>query len=401
MLKERFPLFKKHPELVYLDSAATKLKPASVIAAQTEYLEASSTNIARGLYPLAEGTTARVDAVRKAAADFIGSDPEEIIFTSGTTAGLNMAAYMLENFITLEGNVVATDLEHHSNYLPWKELAKRSSAEFRLAASTSTGALDEESFEGVLDEHTELVALTAVSNVSGIINDIPSLVRFIRKRAPHAIIIIDAAQRAAHLPIDVREWDADMIAFSGHKMYGPTGIGILYGKKSLLDTLPPAVFGGGMVSDAYAEETVYREVPARFEAGTPDIAAIFGLGEAFRFLEEIGFEKIREHDLALQAHALSELRKVFGEDIQIIGSGKPEDYAGILSFTFGSLHPHDIAQLLGEKNVAVRAGEHCAAPFHRVKRLAATTRISFGIYNEKSDIDRLVAALKEVTRILS
>lgn len=401
MFKEQFPLFANYPELIYLDSAATSLKPASVITAQREYAEDFSTNVTRGLYPLAEATTGRVEEARQLVAAFIGSNQEEIIFTSGTTASLNMAAYMLENKLTSADNIVATDLEHHSNYLPWKELAKRSSADFRLARSNEAGALDETSFQEVLDEKTAIVALTAVSNVTGSIHDIPALVSLIRAIAPQALVIVDAAQMAAHLPIDVLAWDADMIAFSGHKMYGPTGIGILYGKRSLLETLPPASFGGGMVLDACASTTEYREIPARFEAGTPDIGAIFGLTEAIRFIQKIGWGTIREHDQQLQAYALTELRKAFGNHLRIIGSEEPSQHAGIVSFAFADLHPHDIAQLLGEKQIAVRAGEHCAAPFHRAKRLSATTRVSFGIYNEIADIDALIAELKEAVRLLS
>ncbi len=400
MHKELFPFFENYPDMIYLDSAATALKPKSVIDAEVEYLTLASTNLSRGLYPLAEHTSTHVENIRSLVASFIGGTKEEVIFTSGTTAGLNMLALILEDSLTKDDAIVVSDFEHHANYLPWKELAKRKNSSFHVLKSDDSGYIQESEIKRHITESTAIVAISALSNVTGVLQDMPRLITSIREIAPHAVIVVDAAQYVAHAPIDVRKWDADFVAFSGHKLYGPTGIGVLYGKKELLGVLQPRTYGGGMVLDAYSEKTVYKESPERFEAGTQNISGIFALGAAVNFIERIGYETLQHHDQKLQKYAEERLRDTFGDFVTIIGGSGYTKRAGILSFTLKGIHPHDIASLLGEKNICVRAGEHCATPWHRGHKVPATTRLSFGLYNDKTDIDTFITALIEVVKLL-
>ena len=399
-VKKDFPLFASHPDLVYLDSAATALKPKGVRDALNEYLTQYSTNISRGLYPLAETATEKFEATRDKVAAFIGANPQEIIFTAGATASINLAAALLADRIKPGDNIVVTEMEHHSNYLPWKELAQKSGCEFRVATLAPNGTLGLETLGDVLDRHTKIVAFPAVSNVLGTINPTKDIVALVKKINPGVLVVVDAAQAVGHLPLDVSAWGADFVAFSAHKMFGPTGVGVLFGRQSLLETLSPVTFGGGMVLDACAEHPVYKDTPYRFEAGTPNISGVIAFGAAIEYIESIGIENIRAHDRALAAYSFLRLREAFGDAIHIIGPESSAERSGIIAFAFDGMHPHDIAQLLGEENICVRAGEHCAAPLHRALDLAATTRISFSIYNSEHDVDRLIEKLKNISLIL-
>lgn len=400
-LKNDFPLFLSQPDLAYLDSAATTLKPASVIDAETAYLSTYSSNVGRGLYPLAETATGRFEAVRAKTARFIGAEEREIIFTSGTTDAINTAARLIESSIKPASNIVVTELEHHSNFLPWKELAKRTGAAFRIAQIADDGTIDTRSLLDLVDERTALVAFSAVSNVTGAISDVAHIVKTLRAKHPEIVILVDAAQAIAHIPIDVSGWDADFIAFSAHKAFGPTGVGILYSKASLLEQLAPVSFGGGMVLDACADTVEYKDIPYRFEAGTPNIGGVITWGAAIDYIESIGLANIHARETALATYAIQALNETFKDAIRIVGPQDPENRSGIISFSLEGIHPHDIAHLLGEAGISVRAGEHCAAPLHRALGLAATTRISLSIYNDTSDIDRLVEELKKIKDIFS
>jgi cysteine desulfurase/selenocysteine lyase len=392
-----FPLFTHETDLVYLDAAATSLKPRSVIQAEVEYLEKYSANIARGLYPLAETVTEKFEAVRGKVASFIGADSDkEIIFTSGTTASINLAARLLASLVDAADNIVVTEMEHHSNFLPWKELAQERSAAFRVIPMTAEGTIDIGSLANSIDARTKIVAFSAVSNVLGTINPVKEIVAAIKNINPHALVLVDAAQAVGHMPLAVSEWDADFVAFSAHKMYGPTGVGVLYGKAHLLESLPPVVFGGGMVLDACAEDTLYKDIPARFEAGTPNIGGVIALGAAIDYIQSLGLANIRTHERALVTYALTRLQTTFGETLRIIGPADLEKRSGIIAFAFKDIHPHDIAALLGEQHICVRAGEHCTAPLHRALALPATTRLSFGVYTTKEDIDRLIKTLETI-----
>ncbi len=399
--KQNFPLFDQYPGLVYLDTGATSLKPRSVIAAERSYEETLSTNVGRGLYPLAEEATERFEAVRGQVARFIGAqDEREIIFTSGTTASLNLAASLLEPILQTTDNIITTTLEHHSNFLPWAELARRKGRPLRLAPFTESGTIDTEALLSLVDSETKIVALSALSNVFGIQNPVTDIVRRIRAQNPNTLIIIDAAQMAGHLPVNVTVWDADLVAFSGHKMYGPTGTGILYGKHTLLETYSPTVFGGGMVLDACASPVAYKASPYCFEAGTPNISGVLGLGAAITFLQDIGFDTVSRHEHQLMSVMIDQLQQAFGTQIHILGDIQAQERSGIISFTLDGLHPHDLAQVLGEKHVCIRAGEHCAAPLHRTLGLPATARVSLGMYNTEEDIQTLIETIRQAQQLL-
>lgn len=395
-IKKSFPLFTNQPDLVYLDSAATALKPASVIMAETKYYEHYSSNIARGIYPLAEQATEAFEKTRAKVAAFIGARSEEIIFTSGTTASINLAADLLASHVNEGDNIVITAAEHHSNFLPWKELSKRKKAELRIVPVTKDGLLDLVTFRELVDDRTRVVSFGAISNVLGIINPVKEVVRLAKEKNPDTFVIIDAAQAVGHIPVDVTAWNADFIAFSGHKIFGPTGTGVLYGKHALLETLHPVSFGGGMVLDACAKETLYKEAPARFESGTPNIAGVIGLGQALEFIEMIGIDTIHARENTLALLACQKLKEAFGEKVTIIGTDTPELRSGIVSFVVSDVHPHDTAHLLGERNICIRAGLQCAAPLHETLDFSATTRLSFSIYNTEEDIEKLIAGLQAV-----
>lgn len=399
-LKKSFPIFTNQPELVYLDSAATALKPISVIDAERYYSEHISSNIARGTYPLAEQATEAFENTRKKAAAFLNAQPEEIIFTTGTTHGLNLVAQLLETRIEPGDNLIVTAAEHHSNFLPWKELAKRRGAELRVLPILPDGTIEQNALASLVDVHTKVLAFSAISNVLGIINPVASITKTVRAINPDALIVVDAAQAIGHIPVDVVLWDVDFLAFSGHKMFGPTGTGILFGKHAILETLTPVSFGGGMVLDACAPETLYKKSPACFEAGTPHIAGIIGLGAAFDFITAIGITNIRSHDVSLLSYALRRLAETFGKTLQIIGTQDLEQKSGILSFMMTAIHPHDVAYLLGEKNICVRAGLQCAAPLHQALDLSASIRLSLSVYNTEADIDQLITGLQRVRTIL-
>ncbi|MGK2848521.1 MAG: aminotransferase class V-fold PLP-dependent enzyme [Minisyncoccota bacterium] len=402
VLKKDFPIFTHHPDLVYLDSSATSLKPQAVIDAEREYLEQHSTNIARGLYPLAEQTTEKFERVREEVARFIGAaNAQEIIFTSGTTAGINLTAQLLEHQILSESNIVVTRMEHHSNFLPWKELAIRKNLSFRIASIDTNGHIDQNALLALVDADTAIVALSAVSNVLGVINPVQDIIARIKLKNPHTIILIDAAQALAHTPINVAKWNADFVAFSAHKAFGPTGVGVLYGKQELLETLSPVTFGGGMVLDACASTTLYQTIPTRFEAGTPNISGIIAFGVALDYISAISLTDIRLHEISLTQYAIKILQATFGSAIHIIGPSTASERVGILSFTLADIHPHDIAHVLGEQNICVRAGEHCTAPLHRALGLSATARISFSLYSTKQDIDIFIHALQRIQKKFS
>lgn len=400
-IRQAFPIFTNYPDLVYLDSAATALKPASVIAAEVAYYEHYSSNIARGIYPMAEKATEAFEGTRAKIASFIGaSRPEEIVFTSGTSASLNLVAQLLASRVTPGDNIIITATEHHSNLLLWKELAKTKGATLKIAPITKSGELDLTALQSLVDSRTRIIAWSAVSNVLGIINPVAKIVQTVKSINPAVITIVDAAQAVGHLPVNVAAWDTDFIAFSGHKIFGPTGTGVLFGKYTLLETLPPVSFGGGMVLDACAEETVYKDAPARFESGTPNIAGVIGLGAAIAFIESIGLDVIRTHELTLIDFTCRRLKEEFGASLQVIGDVPTEKKSGIISFTLEGIHPHDTAYLLGERDICVRAGLQCAAPLHETLNLSASARISLSVYNTEHDIEKLIAGIKEVRNVL-
>ncbi len=392
--REDFPFFKYSPDTVYLDSAASNLVPEKVIQKEVEYLEKYPANIARGLYPIAERATIEYGNSRKKIADWINATPNEIIFTSGTTESLNLLSFALESLVTKESSIATTVLDHHSNFLPWLMLARRSNASFRTLPISEDGEMQVESLQKTIDRSTKIVAFPHVSNVTGAIAPVAEIAKEIRRLSPSAIIVLDAAQSAAHFALDVRELGVDFIAFSGHKCFGPKGIGILWGRENLLDTLPAWKTGGGMVEFASENLATFRKSPARFEAGTPNIGGAIALGTAVEYIQSIGMKNIRQHEEKLTQYAENALLENF-RDIDIFGPKPGRDRGPLISFSLPNIHPHDIASFLGTNNICVRAGSHCAQPLHASIKKNASVRMSFSIYNLESDIDRTVSAIAE------
>ena len=394
-IKRLFPIFDARPGLVYLDSAATSLTPAPIIDAVAGYYRELSANVGRGLYATAEETTVRFEEVREHTARFLSVRADEIVFTRSTTEGINLLAYILEDHIKAGDNIVVTALEHHSNFLPWKRLAKRCGAELRIVPFEKDRSIHPDTARSFVDSRTKIFAFSAISNVFGTPNPVADLVRIVKDANPTILTIVDAAQAAGHFRIDVSDWNCDFLAFSGHKMFGPTGIGILFGKHDLLAALPPYQIGGGMVLDSCSTDPAYTNAPHRFEAGTPDIAAVLGFGTVLDFIDSIGIDAIHNHESGLATQAVSALKNALGDSIHILGL-KDGRTSGIVSFTMDGIHPHDIAQILGERDICIRAGEHCASPLHHALGIPASARASFSVYNTEADIDSLIQGLKEV-----
>ncbi len=394
-IRRDFPIFESNPRLVYLDSAATALKPKAVIEAMNRYYFEYSANVGRGLYPLAASATAAFDEARETVSKFLNVESKEtVVFTANATHGINQVALGLGHTVDSEKNLVVTELEHHSNFLPWKELAHRSGAELRIAHFDTSGQIDPEHLVSLIDGETAVVAFSAVSNVFGVINPVKELISAIRRKNPRTLILVDACQAVGHMIVDLQNWNADYLVFSGHKLFGPTGIGVLTGKPSALEQLRPINVGGGTVLDACSSETIYKALPENLEAGTPNIAGAIGLAAAIQYVKTLGVENIHAHEELIALYAIDRLKTSFGEKIHILGTEDAKKRPSILSFTLEGMHPHDIAEILGEKEVCVRAGEHCAAPLHRSLLLPATTRLSFSVYTTNDDINRFIDALK-------
>lgn len=393
-IKTHFPFFKTNKNLAYLDNAASTQTCAKSIKAMDDYYTKYRSNVHRGVYDVAVTATELYENARKKIAHLINAKPEEIIGTMGTTHGLNMLAYSLAPRLSHRDNIVLTRYEHHSNLVPWQQMAKHYGFQIRFIELTKDFTVDLASAKKVIDTHTKIVSFALVSNVLGTVAPASELIALAKK--VKATTIVDAAQAIAHLPIVVKKLDVDFLVFSGHKMYGPTGIGALYGKKVLLEEhLEPFFFGGDMVSEVSYTGAEWNYVPYKFEAGTPNIAGLIGLGEAAEFIEKVGWKQITQHENKLVAYALKKLTPL----VSIFGSTKPKNRIGALSFSIPGVHPHDIAEVVNRFGVAVRVGFHCAEPLHRAHHLVGSARASLGIYNTKEDIDRLVEALKKVKAI--
>ncbi len=408
-LKKDFPLFRNDPSLIYLDSTATSLKPMTVIQKESEYYEQYSANVFRGIYKISERATAEYEETRSAVAAFIkAAGPNEVIFTRNTTESLNLIAYGLGRKIVGKGDeIVVSIMEHHSNFVPWQVLAGETMADFKVINVDKEGYLDIRDshgsikLEGIITPKTKLLCLTHISNVLGTINPIKEIISQAKKINPTIITVVDAAQSVPHMPVDVQELGCDFLAFSSHKMLGPTGVGILWGRYELLESMYPFLYGGEMISEVHVDRALYKDPPHKFEAGTPDIAGVSALKEAIRYLQKIGMDSIRSHEQMLVAYALGRLKEEFGEDIRILGPTDPSHKGGIVAFTFKTLHTHDVAYILDEQNIAVRAGHHCAMPLHEFMGSPATTRASFYLYNTTDDVEKLIVALKKVDKTLS
>jgi cysteine desulfurase/selenocysteine lyase len=389
-VRRDFPIFENNPGLVFLDSAASAQKPSAVIDGVAEFYRRDYANIHRGVYRLSAKSTELYERARARVAKFLhASHDSEIVFVRGATEGINLVAYSWGGTFLKEGDeVLLTELEHHANIVPWQILRDRIGFKIVAAPIDATGGLDLAALERLITPRTRLVAVTQLANATGAMVPVEAIVRL--AHAKGAKILIDGCQAAPRLPVDVQALDCDFYVFSGHKIYGPTGIGVLYAKKDILDAMPPFQGGGDMILDVTFEKTLYREPPARFEAGTPDISGAIGLAIALDYVDAIGRDAILDHEEALTGYGADRLSDLPG--IRLIGAGQRR--LGILSIEAEGIHPHDLATLLDMNQVAVRAGHHCAQPLLDKLGLGASTRASFGIYNDERDIDALVAALK-------
>ena len=380
--------------LVYLDSAATSQKPQSVIDAVNEYYERYNSNVHRGSYQLAVEATEAQEQARATLARFIGAPRDaEVIFTKNATEAINLVARTWGQANLGPGDpVVITELEHHANIVPWHMLAAERGIELRWIPITSDGHLDLTDLDRLLDG-ARLVSVAAVSNVLGTITPFRELAEAAHRVG--ALMMVDASQYAPHLPTDVVDMGADFVAFTGHKMCGPTGIGVLWAKSELLEAMPPFLGGGEMILNVTKEGFTTADIPWKFEAGTPPIAEAVGLGAAADYLMGLGMENVREHEVALTGYALRTLNQRYGDDITIHGPAEPAERGGVLSFEYKDIHPHDVAQVLDRYGVCVRAGHHCAKPLMRVLGCAATSRASMYVYNDESDVDALADALAD------
>lgn len=396
-IKDRFPFFKNHPSVVYLDSASTSQRVDSAVLAEQEYYFEFNANVHRSLYPLAEEATMQYERVREIAKRFVrAGKAHEVIFTRGTTEALNIVAHCWGNTALKKGDeVVLSVLEHHSNLVPWQMLAKRSGAVLKFCPILSTGNLDYKALEKMVSKKTKLISMTGLSNTLGTLVDLPFLARLAKKTG--AKLCIDAAQLAAHMPLDVQKFDIDFLAFSSHKIYGPTGAGVLVAKRELLEKMEPWQGGGDMIREVHLEHSTWNDVPWKFEAGTPNIAQVIGMGAAMEFMMEIGKNALMKHDRELQEYCFKKLNEL--PFVVSYGPRNFDQHRGSVSFTVKGVHPHDVAAILGEEGVCVRAGHHCTMPLMKVLKLPSTVRVSFGLYNTKEDIDALSSALKKVVKV--
>ena len=401
-IKADFPILEREiragQRLVYLDSAATSQKPLAVINAEREFYLSHNAAAHRGAHQLAEEATELYEGARQKVASFIGAPMNEVIFTKSATESLNAIAYSLSNSSSDEmrseprlrispgDEILVTEMEHHANLVPWQELARRTGAILRFIPITPEGRLNLGEIESLINKRTKVVALTHQSNVLGTINPLEELTS--RARSVGALVVLDACQSVPHLPIDVRTLNVDFLAFSGHKMAGPTGVGILWGRQELLNSMSPFLFGGSMVESVTMESATYLKAPQRFEAGVPNMAQAVGLGAAVDYLQGIGLKEIHDHELALTRAALSGLETIPG--LSIIGPTETINRGGIISFALEGVHPHDLGQVLDGQGIAVRTGHHCAWPLMKKFDVVATTRASFYFYNDVADVESLI-----------
>jgi cysteine desulfurase/selenocysteine lyase len=396
-IRKDFPIFEQvingHP-LVYLDSAATSQKPRAVIEALERYYREANSNVHRGVHTLGSRATEAYELAREKVARFINAPTaNQVIFTRGTTESLNMVAYGYARQKLHEGDeIVLTPAEHHSNLIPWQQAARVTGATLKYIPLQEDGTITLDDVRETITENTKLVAIAHVSNVLGTIHPIREIAKL--AHAVGAVLVVDGAQSVPHMPVDVQNLDCDFLAFSGHKMCGPTGVGVLYGKRELLEQMEPTYFGGEMIDVVELYEATWKEIPWKFEGGTPIIAGAIGLGAAIDYLTQIGVEEIRRHDQELAAYALERLQALPG--VTVYGPKGGKDRGGLVTFNVEGVHPHDVSTVLDSEGIAIRAGHHCAQPLMRWLKVPATARASFYLYNTEADVDALVHGLNTV-----
>jgi len=397
-IRADFPLLQTQSHghsLVYLDNAATSQKPQAVIAAMTRYYTNQNANIHRGVYKLSVDATDAYEAVREKVTNFIHTgQPHEIVFVRGTTEAINLVATSWGGQNVKAGDeIILSELEHHSNIVPWQLLAQRTGAKIRVIPMTDAGELRLDEYEKLLNDRTRLVGITYISNALGTINPVEQITALAHQHG--AKVLVDGAQAVPHIPVNVTEIDCDFFAFSGHKVCGPTGVGVLWARQELLESMPPYQGGGDMISSVTFEESTWNAVPYKFEAGTPNIAGVVGLGAAIDYLAGIGMDKIAAYEHDLMGYALEKIAAIKG--VRIVGSAKPK--AAVISFVMEGVHPHDIGTILDGEGVAIRTGHHCCQPVMDRLNIPATARASLAFYNNREDIDRLAAAIEKVREV--
>ena len=378
--------------LVYLDNAATTQKPIEVINAIKEFYEKDNANVHRGLHELSLRSSIQYENAHKSVAEFINANEEEIIFTSGTTESINLLANSFEHILKPNDEIVITEMEHHSNFVPWQQLAIRKKLKLKIIPIKKDLSLDLDIAKKLITKKTKIVAITHISNSLGTINPIKEII--INAHKNNSLTIIDAAQSISHTKINVKNLDCDFLAFSGHKIFAPTGIGVLYGKKHLLEKLQPSKFGGGMIKEVTIKNSTWNDLPWKFEAGTPNISGAIGLQKAIEFVNNIGINNIEKHNQELTKYAISKLKNIPGITLYT-----PKNQGPIISFTLKNIHPHDVSEILNLEGIATRAGNHCTMPLMNKLKIQGTNRISFQIYNTKEDIDILIKAINKVQEV--
>ena len=385
--------------LVYLDSGATSQKPEQVISAEGDFYRKHNAAVHRGAHLLAEEASAAYESARENVASFIGAKAEETIFTKSATESINAIAYSFGNsdsssklFLTEDDEIVVSEMEHHANLIPWQQLAKRTGAKLRWLEVTEEGRLDLSNLSSLINSKTKIVAITHQSNVLGSITPLKPITE--AARAVGALIVLDACQSVPHFKVDVKELDVDFIMFSGHKMLGPTGVGILWGRESLLNEMSPFLFGGSMIDSVTMTDATWAQLPQKFEAGVPNMAQAVGLSAAVDYLNKVGMNNVHQHEIALTKQTLDGLSQIHG--VKIIGPVDIKDRGGVVSFTIDGVHPHDVGQYLDQHGIAVRTGHHCAWPLMRRLNLVGTTRASFHLYNTPDDVNKLLSAVSQV-----
>ena len=400
MVKEEFPILSKdvnNKPLVYLDNASTTQKPASVIDEIQEYYECTNSNIHRGVHHLSQKATEEYEEARTKIQKFIGAESsKEIVFVRGATEAVNLVANSYVNPLLSEGdNIIISHMEHHANIVPWQLIAKQKNIDIKVIPINEKGELVIAELDNLIDKQTKFISLNHVSNSLGTVNPVEKLIQ--KAHQNNIRIMIDGAQAVQHMKVNVTDLDVDFYCFSGHKMYGPTGIGILYGKKEILDKMEPYQGGGDMIKSVTFEKTIYNDVPHIFEAGTPNIVGAIGLGKAIDFIEKTTLEKIEEHEMDLLNYATQKISKIKG--VRIIGTS--ENKASVISFVMDGIHPHDIGTIMDNLGIAIRAGHHCTQPVMDFYDIPATARASFAIYNTKEDVDKLIEGIEKTKEVFA
>lgn len=400
-IRKDFPILSRKVNgkpLVYFDNAATSQKPQQVIDAISGYYQKHNANVHRGIHTLAEEATELYEGVRKKVARFINAKSErEVIFVRNATEAINLVVYAWGRRLKSGDEVITSIMEHHSNFVPWQQLCHERGAALKILDIGDDGTLDVKEFEKLLSKNTKLVAVNWVSNVLGTLNPVKEIAG--AAHVEGALVLVDGAQRAPHMPIDVQKEGFDFLAFTGHKMLGPMGIGVLWAREEILEEMNPFLFGGEMVKRVTSEGTVFNDLPWKFEAGTPNVGGAVGLGAAIDYLSQIGMEQVRAHGGQLTAYGLERLGQI--EGLKVYGPLDPKKRGSLITFNVGGIHPHDLATVLDQEGIAVRSGQHCAGPLHERLGAPATVRASFYLYNTKEEIDRLAEGIEEAKKLLS